>query len=231
LGRWITQDPLGFVAGDTNLYRYVTNKPLIATDPNGTQIRRGTLGTKDDVNLVLDLTDEKLIDLVQSNPAAFDRLAEALGSGGAVKRLLSLLQAKRDAVSRGDHSHAKSCRDAILYEFGVNPINVIVEERDTKEAKARLDLEEQKRIAATDEERKAALAGIPDAQNKPLLCVDRCIAKYRGCMGRAKYACAILIAAKGKRMDAERVPTVMAYCLMAYEGACFSDRVLCVNHC
>jgi RHS repeat-associated protein len=36
-GRWISQDPLGFDAGDSNLYRYVTNRPTGATDPSGLQ--------------------------------------------------------------------------------------------------------------------------------------------------------------------------------------------------
>src|SRR5262249_18133436 len=36
-GRWITEDPKGFDAGDSNLYRYVNNKPLILTDPTGLQ--------------------------------------------------------------------------------------------------------------------------------------------------------------------------------------------------
>ncbi len=34
-GRWQTQDPLGFGAGDSNLYRYVNNKPTITADPSG----------------------------------------------------------------------------------------------------------------------------------------------------------------------------------------------------
>jgi hypothetical protein len=34
-GRWTTQDPLGFAAGDANLYRYVGNTPTLATDPSG----------------------------------------------------------------------------------------------------------------------------------------------------------------------------------------------------
>jgi RHS repeat-associated protein len=34
-GRWISQDPLGFDAGDSNLYRYVSNRPTDATDPSG----------------------------------------------------------------------------------------------------------------------------------------------------------------------------------------------------
>lgn len=34
-GRWISQDPLGFSAGDSNLYRYVANSPTNGTDPSG----------------------------------------------------------------------------------------------------------------------------------------------------------------------------------------------------
>jgi hypothetical protein len=34
-GRWISQDPLGFDAGDSNLYRYVNNRPNDYTDPSG----------------------------------------------------------------------------------------------------------------------------------------------------------------------------------------------------
>src|SRR5262249_33228822 len=34
-GRWISQDPLGFDAGDSNLYRYVRNGPVSAGDPTG----------------------------------------------------------------------------------------------------------------------------------------------------------------------------------------------------
>ncbi len=35
VGRWISKDPIGFEAGDANLYRYVDNVPLGATDPSG----------------------------------------------------------------------------------------------------------------------------------------------------------------------------------------------------
>jgi RHS repeat-associated protein len=34
-GRWISQDPIGFIPGDSNLYRYVRNNPIITTDPQG----------------------------------------------------------------------------------------------------------------------------------------------------------------------------------------------------
>jgi RHS repeat-associated protein len=34
-GRWDSQDPIGFDAGDSNLYRYVKNEPTTFTDPSG----------------------------------------------------------------------------------------------------------------------------------------------------------------------------------------------------
>jgi len=36
-GRWISEDPISFAAGDSNLYRYVGNGSLTATDPTGLQ--------------------------------------------------------------------------------------------------------------------------------------------------------------------------------------------------
>ncbi|MGL4551299.1 MAG: RHS repeat-associated core domain-containing protein [Gemmataceae bacterium] len=35
LGRWLTQDPIGFDAGDQNIYRYVGNSPTNLVDPSG----------------------------------------------------------------------------------------------------------------------------------------------------------------------------------------------------
>ncbi|QSB16681.1 hypothetical protein JQS43_10590 [Natronosporangium hydrolyticum] len=41
LGRFISEDPLGFAAGDTNLYAYVFNDPINHTDPHGLQAAAG----------------------------------------------------------------------------------------------------------------------------------------------------------------------------------------------
>ncbi len=42
VGRFITEDPIGFDGGDTNLYRYVGSSPTNATDPTGEADYRGT---------------------------------------------------------------------------------------------------------------------------------------------------------------------------------------------
>jgi RHS repeat-associated protein len=34
-GRWTSEDPIGFLGGDENLYRYVGNQPVNRTDPTG----------------------------------------------------------------------------------------------------------------------------------------------------------------------------------------------------
>ena len=44
LGRWISPDPTGFAAGDTNEYRYVGNSPANATDPNGLGAKSKVVG-------------------------------------------------------------------------------------------------------------------------------------------------------------------------------------------
>ncbi len=35
ISRWMTQDPLELAAGDSNVYRYISNRPTLATDPLG----------------------------------------------------------------------------------------------------------------------------------------------------------------------------------------------------
>jgi len=39
VGRWLSEDPVGFAAGDGNLYRYVLGIPLTNADPNGLGIQ------------------------------------------------------------------------------------------------------------------------------------------------------------------------------------------------
>ena len=37
VGRWVSEDPIGFAAGDPNLYRYTGNSPAVFVDPSGLQ--------------------------------------------------------------------------------------------------------------------------------------------------------------------------------------------------
>ncbi|QDU27747.1 tRNA(Glu)-specific nuclease WapA precursor [Anatilimnocola aggregata] len=42
VGRWMSEDPIGFAAGTPNLAEYIGNNPLDATDPNGLERRQST---------------------------------------------------------------------------------------------------------------------------------------------------------------------------------------------
>ena len=44
IGRFVSQDPKGFAAGDADLYRYVGNEPTVGMDPSGLQIIGPTAG-------------------------------------------------------------------------------------------------------------------------------------------------------------------------------------------
>ena len=39
MGRWVTRDPIGYDAGDMNLYQYVGGMPLVGLDPDGEKCR------------------------------------------------------------------------------------------------------------------------------------------------------------------------------------------------
>jgi RHS repeat-associated protein len=51
-GRFISEDPIGFAAGDTNLTRYVGNSPTNGTDPSGLCIFRDNLLTSINIRVV-----------------------------------------------------------------------------------------------------------------------------------------------------------------------------------
>jgi RHS repeat-associated protein len=42
IGRWLSEDPISFAAGDANLYRYVHGDPVNAVDPTGLEYRPST---------------------------------------------------------------------------------------------------------------------------------------------------------------------------------------------
>jgi len=56
VARWMSEDPIGFVAGDLNLYRYVGNGPLNAVDPYGLLRSHFPLTL---INEIIQSTDQK----------------------------------------------------------------------------------------------------------------------------------------------------------------------------
>lgn len=53
LGRWVSQDPIGFSGGDSNLYRYEGGSPLDGVDPSGLQKTKGL--SPDEIKRIQDL--------------------------------------------------------------------------------------------------------------------------------------------------------------------------------
>ena len=45
IGRFLSEDPIGFSSGDTNMYRYVKNNPVRHTDPFGLEMMAGEDGS------------------------------------------------------------------------------------------------------------------------------------------------------------------------------------------
>lgn len=94
-GRWLSQDPIGFVAGDANLSRYVGNSPTNATDPSGLEEKGlGAVVYDDTVGTVAGAYDSYQ-DAYEAHPV----LTSILGPGGtlAVQSNLAVQDALWDA--------------------------------------------------------------------------------------------------------------------------------------
>jgi RHS repeat-associated protein len=84
-GRFLQQDPLGFAAGDLNLYRYVLNDPVNFTDPDGQAwkffirgaVRYATRGAIWLCKLSSSCT-QKLFDAVKKGKEFIDRAEKAI---------------------------------------------------------------------------------------------------------------------------------------------------------
>jgi RHS repeat-associated protein len=90
-GRWTAKDPIGFAGGDGNLYAYVANDPINASDPTG---------LKDFTQCEAAKFLRSLVDAMQHDPGRFfpqwplefDPKANDPGSGGPKERNVSTLQ-------------------------------------------------------------------------------------------------------------------------------------------
>jgi RHS repeat-associated protein len=103
LGRFLSQDPIGFEAGDANLLRYVANSPTTATDPTGKWIRKepwsGDRGTYKGVAIAEEGdTLEGLATLVTGNPEDGQRLLARTVAKGTRVDIFPLLNALEDRL-------------------------------------------------------------------------------------------------------------------------------------
>ncbi len=74
--RFISQDPLGFAGGDTNLYRYCGNSPTNATDPSGQFVVSGTILAIAGVSLLLGTASTGAL---YHSASQFEAAGEAMG--------------------------------------------------------------------------------------------------------------------------------------------------------
>ncbi len=73
VGRWISEDPIGFAAGDGNFYRYVGNSPTNWIDPNG---------------------------LLAQGSQSLDEFEENLGDKPGAEELMNALREIEDAIRK-----------------------------------------------------------------------------------------------------------------------------------
>lgn len=111
-GRWTSEDPIGFRAGDANVYRYVGNNPANATDPSGLaplwtleglrEVGEGFIaGPVEIVNIVSDVG--YVIQLGRDTNAGGDALRRHIGPNGQLVDFDSaLFQGGTDAIRRGE---------------------------------------------------------------------------------------------------------------------------------
>ena len=93
VGRWISEDPIGFFAGDTGLARYVGNSPIKYTDPSGLEIFEPTV-----------IDSERELGVILST--VYQELHANLGHRPSHDEYLSALQAQ--FAGGGDESLGRS---------------------------------------------------------------------------------------------------------------------------
>ncbi|MBR0191320.1 MAG: hypothetical protein IJQ31_04555 [Thermoguttaceae bacterium] len=61
VGRWLSNDPIGFDGNDTNLYRYIQNHPSIFCDPSGLELQQAGCCNSQRIETILDITNQILL--------------------------------------------------------------------------------------------------------------------------------------------------------------------------
>jgi hypothetical protein len=115
-GRWNAEDPDGFTAGDSNLYRYVGNDPTNATDPTGLIIDKEAL---DAINFAKELIKANG---AQAAESLASRALGLVGRGGAAATIIAAGAAISAEMNRpGSASYIGSYNSAIAIDLMRNP--------------------------------------------------------------------------------------------------------------
>ncbi len=87
VGRFASEDPLGFGGGDPNLYRYVYNRPMMLTDPTGT----------------VSATEYAMLAMATTRPGKFCRLAICVGGmwSGIANSVINLVPSGKPNATCG----------------------------------------------------------------------------------------------------------------------------------
>lgn len=97
--------PLGFEAGDENLYRYVTNQPTIATDPSGLEWHH--------------IIIQALWNPQRANPLPFSEVARAIFD----MRGVGVIDAAGHVGAAGHGAYNAAVRSEVIAWLGANRIN------------------------------------------------------------------------------------------------------------
>jgi hypothetical protein len=73
VGRWVSEDPIGFAGGDTNVIRYVHNSPMLYSDPFG--LAAFTKPQRDLYQLIV--LSESFANLLETHPELANKLLDA----------------------------------------------------------------------------------------------------------------------------------------------------------
>jgi RHS repeat-associated protein len=131
--RWISQDPLGFDAGDSNLYRYVNNAPTLAIDQSGLQVQdQGPQGAA-----ALGKAVGKVVGLAGAQAQAAQGVA---AFGEAVAERLAEWAAEAAAqVTQGAPAYGKAVVDLLAQwasqAFAFDPLNHGIDWKSLQPAK------------------------------------------------------------------------------------------------
>lgn len=124
-GRFLSEDPSGFCAGDANLYRYVSNNPLVLTDPTGLRPNAIVLPNGNSINhpelaaFLAGFGGSERAELLPQVQAAAQNPFTALGSElswqGSAQRLIDEL------IADGQRGPAQALREAGGPAAGFSP--------------------------------------------------------------------------------------------------------------